>query len=109
MDSDEVHHLITGRRRRGGPARGSERSPTDQVDGKNPGDLVTGRRPRGRGAADTGSPARGLPGRGRAAARRRTPADPALLTRYAAAEHAFTVDPVAGTENFVHRLAPTTR
>jgi fructose-1,6-bisphosphatase/inositol monophosphatase family enzyme len=28
--------------------------------------------------------------------------DPALLGRYAAAEHAFTVDPVDGTKNFVH-------
>ncbi len=28
--------------------------------------------------------------------------DPALMTRYAAAEHAFTVDPVDGTKNFVH-------
>lgn len=29
-------------------------------------------------------------------------AEPALLARYAAAEHAFTVDPVDGTRNFVH-------
>ena len=29
-------------------------------------------------------------------------ADPALLERYAAADHAFTVDPVDGTKNFVH-------
>lgn len=29
-------------------------------------------------------------------------ADPALLDRYLAAEHAFTVDPVDGTKNFVH-------
>ncbi|MBA2694673.1 MAG: inositol monophosphatase family protein [Ornithinimicrobium sp.] len=29
-------------------------------------------------------------------------ADPALLERYDAAEHAFTVDPVDGTKNFVH-------
>ena len=29
-------------------------------------------------------------------------ADPSLLDRYAAAEHAFTVDPVDGTKNFVH-------
>ena len=28
--------------------------------------------------------------------------DPALLDRYNAAEHAFTVDPVDGTKNFVH-------
>ena len=28
--------------------------------------------------------------------------DPELMTRYAAAEHAFTVDPVDGTKNFVH-------
>ena len=28
--------------------------------------------------------------------------DPDLLTRYAAADHAFTVDPVDGTKNFVH-------
>lgn len=28
--------------------------------------------------------------------------DPALLQRYAAADHAFTVDPVDGTKNFVH-------
>jgi len=28
--------------------------------------------------------------------------DPALFDRYAAAEHAFTVDPVDGTKNFVH-------
>ena len=28
--------------------------------------------------------------------------DPSLLSRYAAAEHAFTVDPVDGTKNFVH-------
>jgi fructose-1,6-bisphosphatase/inositol monophosphatase family enzyme len=28
--------------------------------------------------------------------------DPTLLERYAAAEHAFTVDPVDGTKNFVH-------
>ena len=28
--------------------------------------------------------------------------DPALLDRYVAAEHAFTVDPVDGTKNFVH-------
>jgi fructose-1,6-bisphosphatase/inositol monophosphatase family enzyme len=28
--------------------------------------------------------------------------DPALLDKYAAAEHAFTVDPVDGTKNFVH-------
>ena len=31
-----------------------------------------------------------------------TAADPTLLQRYAAAEHAFTVDPVDGTKNFVH-------
>ncbi|WP_323792071.1 inositol monophosphatase family protein [Nocardioides sp.] len=31
-----------------------------------------------------------------------TSADPTLLQRYAAAEHAFTVDPVDGTKNFVH-------
>ncbi|HET7735499.1 MAG TPA: inositol monophosphatase family protein [Nocardioidaceae bacterium] len=29
-------------------------------------------------------------------------ADPSLLTRYQAADHAFTVDPVDGTKNFVH-------
>jgi fructose-1,6-bisphosphatase/inositol monophosphatase family enzyme len=29
-------------------------------------------------------------------------ADPSLVERYAAAEHAFTVDPVDGTKNFVH-------
>ena len=29
-------------------------------------------------------------------------ADPALMERYAAADHAFTVDPVDGTKNFVH-------
>ena len=29
-------------------------------------------------------------------------ADPALMQRYAAADHAFTVDPVDGTKNFVH-------
>jgi fructose-1,6-bisphosphatase/inositol monophosphatase family enzyme len=29
-------------------------------------------------------------------------ADPALLQKYAAADHAFTVDPVDGTKNFVH-------
>ena len=29
-------------------------------------------------------------------------ADPGLMGRYAAAEHAFTVDPVDGTKNFVH-------
>ena len=29
-------------------------------------------------------------------------ADPGLLDRFAAAEHAFTVDPVDGTKNFVH-------
>lgn len=29
-------------------------------------------------------------------------ADPALMERYLAAEHAFTVDPVDGTKNFVH-------
>ncbi len=29
-------------------------------------------------------------------------ADPSLLDRYAVAEHAFTVDPVDGTKNFVH-------
>jgi fructose-1,6-bisphosphatase/inositol monophosphatase family enzyme len=29
-------------------------------------------------------------------------ADPGLLDKYAAAEHAFTVDPVDGTKNFVH-------
>ena len=29
-------------------------------------------------------------------------ADPALLDRFAAAEHAFTADPVDGTKNFVH-------
>jgi fructose-1,6-bisphosphatase/inositol monophosphatase family enzyme len=29
-------------------------------------------------------------------------ADPALLEKYAAADHAFTVDPVDGTKNFVH-------
>ena len=34
-------------------------------------------------------------------ARRRTPATPAH-DRYAAADHAFTVDPVDGTKNFVH-------
>jgi len=28
--------------------------------------------------------------------------DPALMERYAAADHAFTVDPVDGTKNFVH-------
>ncbi|MCW2816252.1 MAG: Inositol monophosphatase [Nocardioides sp.] len=28
--------------------------------------------------------------------------DPSVLERYAAAEHAFTVDPVDGTKNFVH-------
>ena len=28
--------------------------------------------------------------------------DPALIDRYAAADHAFTVDPVDGTKNFVH-------
>ena len=28
--------------------------------------------------------------------------DPALMGRYAAADHAFTVDPVDGTKNFVH-------
>src|SRR5689334_2140392 len=28
--------------------------------------------------------------------------DPDLLHRYAAADHAFTVDPVDGTKNFVH-------
>lgn len=31
-----------------------------------------------------------------------TAADPRLLDRYGAAEHAFTVDPVDGTKNFVH-------
>lgn len=31
--------------------------------------------------------------------------DPSLLDRYAAAEHAFTVDPVDGTKNFVHGSA----
>ena len=29
-------------------------------------------------------------------------ADPAVLQRYLAADHAFTVDPVDGTKNFVH-------
>ena len=29
-------------------------------------------------------------------------AEPALMQRYAAADHAFTVDPVDGTKNFVH-------
>ena len=28
--------------------------------------------------------------------------DPALMERYAVADHAFTVDPVDGTKNFVH-------
>ncbi|EWT03319.1 inositol monophosphatase [Intrasporangium oryzae NRRL B-24470] len=32
-------------------------------------------------------------------------ADPSLMARYAAAEHAFTVDPVDGTKNFVHGSA----
>lgn len=32
----------------------------------------------------------------------RTSADPTTLERYLAAEHAFTVDPVDGTKNFVH-------
>lgn len=32
-------------------------------------------------------------------------ADPAVMGRYAAAEHAFTVDPVDGTRNFVHGSA----
>lgn len=31
-----------------------------------------------------------------------TAGDPSVLDRYAAAEHAFTVDPVDGTKNFVH-------
>lgn len=31
-----------------------------------------------------------------------TAADPSVLQRYAAAAHAFTVDPVDGTKNFVH-------
>ncbi len=28
--------------------------------------------------------------------------DPSLLDKYAAADHAFTVDPVDGTKDFVH-------
>ena len=74
----------------------------EEVDEKNPGDLVT--------VADHEAeelltrPCRGLPGRAgarRGGVRRATRPDDAA-TR--AAEHAFTVDPVDGTKNFVNGL-----
>ncbi|MEQ6902857.1 inositol monophosphatase [Nocardioides sp. YIM 152588] len=71
-----------------------------QVSEKNPGDLVT--------VADHESEVR-ITDALRAAypdalvlGEEAMAADPGLLTAFAAAEHAFTVDPVDGTKNFVH-------
>ncbi len=72
----------------------------DEVHEKNPGDLVT--------VADheaevliTAALAAGYPG-AVVLGEEATAADPTLLDRFAAADHAFTVDPVDGTKNFVN-------
>ena len=70
-----------------------------QIDEKNPGDLVT--------VADHEAEARisealhGAYPRAVVLGEEATAADPTLLDRFRAAEHAFTVDPVDGTKNFV--------
>jgi fructose-1,6-bisphosphatase/inositol monophosphatase family enzyme len=71
----------------------------DEVSEKNPGDLVT--------VADreaevliTAALTRAYPD-AVVLGEEASAGDPAVLDRYAAAEHAFTVDPVDGTRNFV--------
>jgi fructose-1,6-bisphosphatase/inositol monophosphatase family enzyme len=72
----------------------------DQITEKNPGDLVT--------VADREAELRITEVLTRAypdalvLGEEATAADPALLERFRSAEHAFTVDPVDGTKNFVH-------
>ena len=71
-----------------------------QISEKNPGDLVT--------VADREAEVRITDALTRAypdalvLGEEATSADPTLLDRYRAADHAFTVDPVDGTKNFVH-------
>jgi fructose-1,6-bisphosphatase/inositol monophosphatase family enzyme len=72
----------------------------EEIAEKNPGDLVT--------VADreaetriTAELLRAYPG-ALVLGEEATAADPGLLDRFRAAEHAFTVDPVDGTKNFVH-------
>jgi len=71
-----------------------------QIDEKNPGDLVT--------VADREAEERITAALQRAypealvLGEEATAADPGLLSRFRGAEHAFTVDPVDGTKNFVH-------
>lgn len=72
----------------------------DQVDEKGPGDLVTVA-DREAEAAITASLSAAYPD-ALVLGEEATAADPALLERFRAAEHAFTVDPVDGTRNFVH-------
>jgi fructose-1,6-bisphosphatase/inositol monophosphatase family enzyme len=72
----------------------------DQVSEKNPGDLVTVADHEAEvlitDALRAAYPAAVVLGEEAASA------DPSVLDRFAAAEHAFTVDPVDGTKNFVH-------
>jgi fructose-1,6-bisphosphatase/inositol monophosphatase family enzyme len=73
---------------------------SDEIHEKNPGDLVT--------VADREAELRitevlsGAYPDALVLGEEATAADPGLLDRYRSAEHAFTVDPVDGTRNFVH-------
>ncbi len=72
----------------------------EQIDEKNPGDLVTvadhEAEERITAALHSAYPDALVLGE------EATASDPALLERFRSADHAFTVDPVDGTKNFVH-------